>query len=47
MDCTIEQIHEAGDHWIVVGRVEEMDVEPRESVGPLLFFSGGYGKFTA
>jgi 3-hydroxy-9,10-secoandrosta-1,3,5(10)-triene-9,17-dione monooxygenase reductase component len=47
MDCTIEQIHEAGDHWIVIGRVEEMDVESREAVGPLLFLSGGYGRFTA
>lgn len=47
MDCTIEQIHEAGDHWIVIGRVEEMDVEPREGVGPLLFLSGGYGRFSA
>ena len=47
MDCTIEQIHEAGDHWIVIGRVEEMDVESRDAIGPLLFFAGGYGKFTS
>lgn len=40
MDCTIEAVHEAGDHDIVVGRVTEMGIE-REAK-PLLFFRGGY-----
>ena len=44
MDCTIEQIHDAGDHWIVVGRVQEMDLD-REA-DPLVFFRGRYGTFT-
>ena len=39
--CTVEQVHEAGDHDIVVGRVQEL-VTHRED-GPLLFFRGGYG----
>jgi hypothetical protein len=24
-----------------------MDVESRDAIGPLLFFAGGYGKFTS
>jgi 3-hydroxy-9,10-secoandrosta-1,3,5(10)-triene-9,17-dione monooxygenase reductase component len=43
IDCGIEQVHEAGDHDIVVGRVREMDVQ-REGT-PLVFFRGGYGRF--
>lgn len=39
--CTIEQVHEAGDHDIVVGRVQRL-VMHRE-VGPLLFFRGQFG----
>jgi flavin reductase (DIM6/NTAB) family NADH-FMN oxidoreductase RutF len=43
LDCTIETIHEAGDHLIVVGRVHELDVV---HLGPpLVFFRGGYGRF--
>jgi len=45
VDCEIDAIHEAGDHYIVIGRVHELDVET--STGPLLFFQGGYGGFTA
>ncbi len=48
MDCRIDAVHEAGDHWIVVGRVEEMDSTPTsDDAGPLLFFRGKYGRFTA
>ena len=46
IDCTIERVDEAGDHWFVLGRVQEMKVE-REDVGPLLFFRGAYGDFSA
>jgi 3-hydroxy-9,10-secoandrosta-1,3,5(10)-triene-9,17-dione monooxygenase reductase component len=38
--CTIEQVHPAGDHDIVVGRVQRL-LTHRED-GPLLFFRGGY-----
>lgn len=44
IDCTIERVDQAGDHFFVLGRVEEMAVE-RDDVGPLLFFRGGYGDF--
>lgn len=44
MDCTIERVDDAGDHWFVLGRIQEMAVE-REDAGPLLFFRGRYGDF--
>lgn len=44
IDCDIEQILEAGDHYIVLGRVRDLSVTGRPS--PLLFFRGGYGQFT-
>lgn len=44
IDCTVEDVHDAGDHHIVVGRVQHLDVE--NSAYPLLFFRGGYGSFT-
>lgn len=43
IDCDIEAIHDAGDHYIVVGRVRELEVA--EAGLPLLFFQGGYGRF--
>jgi flavin reductase (DIM6/NTAB) family NADH-FMN oxidoreductase RutF len=44
IDCDIEAVHEAGDHWIVIGRVHELEVG-REHGGPLVFYRGGYGRF--
>lgn len=44
IDCHIEVAHEAGDHFIVVGRVADLDVA-RPEVGPLLFFKGGFGRW--
>ncbi|WP_285573620.1 flavin reductase [Actinoallomurus iriomotensis] len=41
IDCTVGAVHEAGDHFIVVGRVEDLDVQKPSS--PLLSFQGGYG----
>ncbi len=45
IDCDVEVVHEAGDHYIVIGRVRELDVVNPSL--PLLFFQGGYGRFTA
>lgn len=43
IDCSLHAVHEAGDHFIVLGEVHALDVEkPHE---PLLFFQGGYGRF--
>ena len=44
IECTFEDIREAGDHFIVLGRVEDLAVE--RSTLPLLFFQGGYGRFS-
>lgn len=41
IDCTREQVIEAGDHLIVMGRV--VDVRSNEGK-PLAYFRGGYGK---
>lgn len=46
VDCSIEDVLEAGDHWFVLGRVQEMAVE-REGADPLLFLGGTYGRFEA
>jgi flavin reductase (DIM6/NTAB) family NADH-FMN oxidoreductase RutF len=45
IDCDLESVTEAGDHFIVVGRVRELDRDVRGL--PLLFFQGGYGGFTS
>jgi flavin reductase (DIM6/NTAB) family NADH-FMN oxidoreductase RutF len=43
IECEIERVDDAGDHWIVLGRV--VDLEVGHSGGPLLFFRGGYGRY--
>jgi len=44
VECTFEEVREAGDHYVVLGRVHAMGVE-RPTL-PLLFFQGGYGRFS-
>jgi Flavin reductase like domain len=44
VECTFEDVREAGDHCIVLGRVQDLAVE--RSTLPLLFFQGGYGRFS-
>lgn len=44
IDCEIDAVHEAGDHWIVIGRTLELDVA--HEGGPLVFFRGGFGRYT-
>ncbi|WP_144097148.1 flavin reductase family protein [Croceicoccus sediminis] len=40
IDCVIERTEDIGDHWLVVGRVEAMDLCGGDT--PLLFHRGGY-----
>lgn len=40
IDCTVHAVHEAGDHYIVVGRVE--DLHSSDVPDPLMFFQGKY-----
>lgn len=45
IECEIDAVHSAGDHLIVVGKV--LDLETADDAGlPLLFFRGGYGRFS-
>ena len=44
IECTTDSITEAGDHYLVVGRVRCLDIH--RPATPLLFFQGAYGRFT-
>jgi flavin reductase (DIM6/NTAB) family NADH-FMN oxidoreductase RutF len=44
IDCVVDEIADAGDHFLVVGRVSELQVASQGM--PLLFFQGGYGRFS-
>lgn len=46
VDCSLEAEHDAGDHTIAVGRVQNLAILD-DSRGPLLFFRGQYGHFAA
>ncbi len=41
VDCTIHAVHEAGDHYVVLGRVQELESYD-EVTDPLLFYEGRY-----
>ena len=43
IDCDIDQVLDAGDHFCVLGRVRDLEVA--QDGAPLLFFRGGYGRF--
>lgn len=43
VDCTIHSVHEAGDHYVVIGRVLDLITdEPATTDDPLLFYRGEY-----
>jgi len=43
LSCSLEELHEGGDHWIVVGRVIEIhEPEGGNARPPLLFFRSRY-----
>lgn len=44
VDCSVHEVVEAGDHDIVLGRVEALEVSG--SAPPLVFFQGDYGGFS-
>ncbi|WP_210602840.1 flavin reductase [Brevibacterium oceani] len=45
IDCTIVSVHDEGDHYIVVGHVEDLAID--RSSSPLLYFQGGYGRVSS
>ena len=44
IECTFDDVREAGDHFIVLGLVHDFGLQ--RSTLPLLFFQGGYGRFS-
>lgn len=42
LECSIEDIYEAGDHWLVTARVHELESTHGQ---PLVFYRGGFGGF--
>ena len=45
LECEIVAEHPAGDHWIVVGRVDDLHISA--SKDPLVFFAGAFGALRA
>jgi len=43
IECQLGIIHDAGDHELVTGRVLDLGIGDG---GPLLFYRGGFGRFT-
>jgi flavin reductase (DIM6/NTAB) family NADH-FMN oxidoreductase RutF len=44
LDCRIESVQQAGDHFLVLARVEHLQ---GRSGDPLMFYRGGFGTFSA
>jgi flavin reductase (DIM6/NTAB) family NADH-FMN oxidoreductase RutF len=42
LDCRVVAIHDAGDHVLCVGEIEQIQINEGD---PLVFFRGGYGRF--
>lgn len=45
LDCAIHAVHEAGDHYVVIGRVLDLVTDPATDdveIDPLLFYRGKY-----
>jgi 3-hydroxy-9,10-secoandrosta-1,3,5(10)-triene-9,17-dione monooxygenase reductase component len=40
LECSIVAEHPAGDHWIVVGRVDDLHISPNKN--PLVFLAGAF-----
>jgi 3-hydroxy-9,10-secoandrosta-1,3,5(10)-triene-9,17-dione monooxygenase reductase component len=43
LDCTVERIDPAGDHYLVIGRVHDLGSSTGD---PLLFYRSGFGTFS-
>jgi 3-hydroxy-9,10-secoandrosta-1,3,5(10)-triene-9,17-dione monooxygenase reductase component len=41
LECEIVAEHPVGDHWIVIGRVDDLRISPSQD--PLVFFAGAFG----
>lgn len=45
IDCELHAVHDGGDHDVVLGRVVDLGMEPDRR--PLVFYRGGFGRFTS
>ncbi|MBO3682507.1 flavin reductase [Streptomyces sp. NEAU-YJ-81] len=45
IDCRLDTVYETGDHLMVIGAVDNLETE--RPAAPLMFFQGGYGRFSA
>ena len=45
VDCTVHSVHEAGDHYVVLGRVKQLGFGG-DGAKPLLYYRGGYDTVT-
>jgi flavin reductase (DIM6/NTAB) family NADH-FMN oxidoreductase RutF len=43
IDCAVKRVDDGGDHWVVIARVTDLDVEHEGP--PLVFYRGGYGRY--
>ena len=42
IDCTVDSVHEGGDHFVVFGAVQSLSEVPKVKPRPLLFYRGQY-----
>ena len=42
IDCTLDEVHEAGDHFIVLGKVHDLNLHQQGD--PMIFHKGGYSR---
>lgn len=42
IDCTVDSVHDGGDHFVVFGRVRALSELARATPRPLLFYRGEY-----
>jgi len=42
VDCTLETVHDGGDHGIFVGRIQAIALADGEQMDPLAYFGGRY-----
>jgi len=42
IDCTVQSVHDGGDHFVVFGLVHSLSEVPKVKPRPLLFYRGGY-----
>ena len=42
LDCTVESVHDGGDHYVVFGAVQSLSEVPKVKLRPLLFYPGQY-----